>query len=193
VIGSGTTIGKTSIIEPDVVIGDDCRIGEFCIIKSGSRLGDRVVFDDYADTSGAVLIGDDVMVKRRATITQGTIVEDKVFIGPGVMIVHEKTVSWQRDINKVSRGVYIKSGAIIGAGALLMAGVTVGRDAQVGAGAIVTKNCDGKWIYTGPRAGALRKASGMYCLSHEMGALMFEPRVLEKYLPDLVGVGYYDC
>jgi acetyltransferase-like isoleucine patch superfamily enzyme len=192
IIGAGTELGSFVIIERDVVIGADCRIGHHCTIKAGSVLGDRVVFDDYADTSGAVVIGNEVNVKRRATVTQGTIVEDCAFIGPGAMIIHEKHVSWMRNVKKVSCGVYICAGAVIGGSATLLAGITVGPDACVAAGAVATRDCDPRVVYAGVPAQRAMDMPDKYRLNLELPEpLEFSRDVLKRYLPDLVRVGRY--
>ena len=111
----GTTVPskrKTSnaAIDPDVVIGDNCRLNNGCYV------------------AGPSVVGDGVLIGPGAQITNNkypyVIREDGSLIG--------------KDLDR--RGAIIERGAAIGANAVLIAGVTVGEFALVGAGAVVTKD-----------------------------------------------------
>jgi len=187
-IGKNTRAGKYTVIDNDVVLGDDVMIGDFCKLHSGTRIGNNVKFDDYCNTSGTVLIGNDVHIKRMSCITQGTVIEDKVFIGPGIMIIHEKNVSFQRNVKKISRGVHIKSGAIIGGSVTLVSGITIGKDVIVGAGAVVVKDCEEGGIYLGCPAVRV----GEVPLEDRIGIdcnLNFTDDIVEKYLSEMESTG----
>jgi acetyltransferase-like isoleucine patch superfamily enzyme len=185
-VGRYSTVGKDCRFGRNVIIGDHCKL------MAGVVIGDNVKLDDYCNTSGAILIGNDVLVKRMCCLTQGTVIEDKVFIGPGIMIIHEKNVSYLRDVKKISRGVYIRSGAIIGGRATLLSGVTVGKDAIVGAGALVTRDCDDGGIYVGVPARKIGAVPEDQRIGIEMAPLMFSEYVRERYLPKMCGTGRFD-
>lgn len=191
-VGAGTRIGRFCIIERDCRIGAGCRIGDYVKLMPGTVIGQGCQLDDYVNSSGAVVLGDEVLVKRMTCLTQGTIVEDKAFIGPGAMIIHEKHVSFQRDVEKISHGVYICTGAVIGGGALLNAGVHVGPNAHVGVGAVVTKDCAPDGVYVGipaRRAGTVPESARIEVADRAI--LRFAPHVLREYLPDLRACGPY--
>lgn len=191
-IGAESRVGRFSIVERDCRVGSRVLIGDHCKLMPGVVMGDDVKFDDYCNTSGAVLIGDDVWIKRMSCITQGTVIEDRVFVGPGIMIIHEKNVSFMRDASKVSRGVYIKSGAIIGGRATLLAGVTIGRNAVVGAQALVTKDCDDEGIYVGSPAKKIGEVDEHSRIGLDMEPMKFDERIRVEYLSQMRGTGRFD-
>ena len=102
----------------DSVIGNNCNIGSYCEI------------------SGAV-IGNNVRVGAFGFICWGTTIEDDVFIGPRITILHDKYPpskgkNWER--------IIIKRGAVIGGNVTILPGVTIGENALIGAGSVVTKD-----------------------------------------------------
>jgi len=191
-IGEGTTIGEFCIIEADCVIGKDCLIGDFAKLAPGTVLGDRVHFDEYSNSSGSVVIGDDVFVKRMAIVGQGAIVEDKAFVGPMTILVHEKNISWQRDVKKVSRGVYVRAGAVIGSRVVINSGVTLDYNTIVGAGSVVTHDCAENGIYVGiPAAQAGIVPIDQRVVIEKKEPLHFDERILRTYLPHLQSCGRF--
>jgi acetyltransferase-like isoleucine patch superfamily enzyme len=191
-IGDGTRIGSFSIIGEECQIGKDCRINDYVKLYPGTILGDRVMFDEYSNSSGAVVIGNDVMIKRMAIVGQGAIIENKAFIGPMTILVHERNISWQRDVNKISRGVYVHAGAVIGSRVVVNSGVTVGYNAIIGAGAVVTKDCEENGIYTGVPAVRVGTVPPERRLDVDRcPPIRFSDRVRNEYLPHLVAVGKY--
>jgi UDP-2-acetamido-3-amino-2,3-dideoxy-glucuronate N-acetyltransferase len=128
-IGSGTRIWNNCQIRENATIGRDCILGK----------------DVYVDFG--VEIGDKVKIQNGAYVYHGTTIESGVFIGPGVIFTNDKI---PRSINpqETIKGnddwqvgtIHISYGASIGAGAVILPNVTVGRFALVGAGAIVTAN-----------------------------------------------------
>jgi acetyltransferase-like isoleucine patch superfamily enzyme len=191
--GEGGSLGRMCVLERDVVIGEDCQIGDYVKLCPGTTIGDRVVIDDYVNSSGAVVLGNDIHVKRMTCLTQGTIIEDQAFIGPGVMIIHEKDVSFARDTPKVSHGVYIRQGAVIGGGALLNAGVTIDYNAVVAAGAVVTKDCMENGIYMGVPAELAAIVPPEKRVELERAPpLRFSDGIWKRYLPHLTRVGRWE-
>lgn len=128
--GSNVTIWQFSSICEDTVIGDDCVVGSGVWIGKRCRIGNRVRFQD------------------KAHITNGAVIEDDVFVGPGVLSSDDKH---PKAGNKQYRHEppIIRAGASIGAGAILLPGVEIGEGAVIGAGAVVTKNVPPHGVWTG--------------------------------------------
>jgi UDP-2-acetamido-3-amino-2,3-dideoxy-glucuronate N-acetyltransferase len=128
-IGAGTKVWHQAQVREGVQIGQNCIIGK----------GVYIDFD--------VQIGHNVKVQNYASVYHGATIEDGVFIGPYACLTNDK---FPRAITPDGRlkgdmdweigKVHIKYGAAIGTGAAVLAGVTVGRFALVGAGAVVTKD-----------------------------------------------------
>jgi acetyltransferase-like isoleucine patch superfamily enzyme len=126
-VGAGTHVWHQAQVREGVRVGCDCIIGKGAYIDFGVQIGKRVKIQNYA------------------LIYHGATLEDGVFIGPRACLTNDKIPraitpegmlkgddDWQVGYTT------IRYGASIGAGAILMPGVSVGRFAMVGAGAIVT-------------------------------------------------------
>jgi len=129
-IGYGTRIWAFAHIMEKVSIGANCNIGDHCFIESG------------------VVVGDNVTIKNGNMIWEGVTLEDGVFIGPHVFFTNDLYPRSPRLPQARHRyagrawllPTFVKRGASLGAGAVVLAGITVGEFAMVGAGAVVTKD-----------------------------------------------------
>jgi UDP-2-acetamido-3-amino-2,3-dideoxy-glucuronate N-acetyltransferase len=128
-IGPGTKIWHQAQVRERVVIGANCILGK----------------DVYVDTQ--VTIGNNVKIQNGALIYHGATVEDGVFIGPQACLTNDRFPRAIRPDGElkteddwVVQPILIRYGASIGAGAIIIAGVTIGRFAMVAAGAVVTRD-----------------------------------------------------
>jgi acetyltransferase-like isoleucine patch superfamily enzyme len=151
VVGSGTRIWAFAHILEDAVVGRDCNICDHVFVENGACLGDRVT------------------VKNGVMIWNGVTLEDEVFCGPGVIFTNDRhprsgrmpevACRYRRPENWLVPTV-VRRGATIGAGAIIICGVTVGRYASVAAGAIVTRNVPDHGLMMGQPA----RRSGWVCI-----------------------------
>lgn len=121
-------------------IGEGTRIWHFAHVRKGAKIGKNCNIGKgvYIDTN--VKIGDNCKIQNFACIYQGVEIGNNVFIGPHVCFtndVYPRAFIWNEE--KLSRTM-IKEGASIGANTTVIAGVTIGKYAMVGAGSVVTKN-----------------------------------------------------
>jgi UDP-2-acetamido-3-amino-2,3-dideoxy-glucuronate N-acetyltransferase len=153
-------------IAPDVKLGKDVRIFNYvnlygCEIGDGSKIGAFVEIQKNAK------VGKNCKISSHSFVCEGVEIEDNVFIGHGVMFINDK---YPRAANpdgslqseedwKVVRTV-VRKGASIGSGVTLLCGVTVGENAIVGAGAVVTKDVPPGTIVAGVPARIMRKING---------------------------------
>jgi acetyltransferase-like isoleucine patch superfamily enzyme len=129
-IGEGTCIWAYTHVMGGVSIGAECNIGEHCFIESGASIGNQVT------------------IKNGNMIWEGVRLEDGVFVGPQVIFTNDMYPRSPRLAQARTRyadrawliPTVIKHGASLGAGAVILAGVTIGEFCLVGAGSMVTKN-----------------------------------------------------
>ena len=120
-IGAGTRIWQFVVVLPSASIGQECNICSHCLIEND------------------VVIGDRVTVKSGVQLWDGLRVGDDVFIGPNASFANDR---FPRSRQKPEKFLVtaIHDGASIGAGAVVLPGLEIGRNALVAAGAVVTRS-----------------------------------------------------
>ncbi len=130
-IGSFTRIWAFAHIMKNAKIGDNCNIGDHCFIESN------------------VIIGHYVVIKNGVSIWDGVILEDYVFVGPNAVFTND-LIPRSKVFRELVR-TKVKCGASIGANAVLLSGITIGKYSMIGAGAVVTKDVpDFALVYGNP-------------------------------------------
>ena len=134
-------LGQFTAIFPDVTIGDGTRIGNFVMIRSQTSIGEGCTIGSYVDIEGDVTIGHHVSLQSGCYITRGVVIEDEVFCGPRVITMNDKRIVHRRPgLTFVREGPRIERAARVGGGSVLLPGVTIGSNALVGAGSVVTRD-----------------------------------------------------
>jgi len=118
-------------------IGEDTRIWAFAHVLPGARIGAECNICDHCFIENDVVVGDRTTIKSGVQLWDGITVEDDVFIGPNATFTNDRTPRSRRYPDKFLRTI-VKKGASIGANATILPDVTIGENAIVGAGAVVT-------------------------------------------------------
>lgn len=139
-IGEGTIVHDGAIIEDNCRIGKHCRIGYYAVLREGTVIGDYSVFGTLSVSEGFNRIGSHVTIHSQCHVTQAVEIEDWVFIAPYFCGANTRRIVHGRNYPLVQEGYKIKFGARIGIGVLVLPKVTIGREALIGAGSIVTKD-----------------------------------------------------
>jgi len=187
--GKDFSCGENVVIEPDVIVGDKVKLGHQIVLKSGTRFGSNINFADFCCTTGACIMGDDINVRTNTVISKGVIVEDKAYVGPGVMTNHTKHVTHSRP--KAGSQLYVTRigyGSIIGACVWIMAGVNIGDNVVVGGGVLIVKSVIEPGIYVGIPPRILRNLPPEYVVPGKSREYHFAPEIIDKYLPGIVEV-----
>lgn len=137
-IGNNTLIGDGASIREKCQIGSWCVIGRNVAINYNSKVGDRTKIMDLAIVTGNCIVGDDVFISLSVVMANDNI--------PGMRVYNENRI----------KGPIIHNRAVIGAGATLLPGITVGENAMVSAGAVVTKDVAAGVLVMGVPARAVR-------------------------------------
>jgi acetyltransferase-like isoleucine patch superfamily enzyme len=132
-------IHESAYVE-DAEIGEDTKIWHFVHIRDGAKIGKKCIIGKgvYIDTK--VEVGDNCKIQNFATLYQGVKIGNDVFIGPHVCFtndIYPRAAIWNKD--RLEKTL-VKDGSSIGANATILAGVTIGKYAMVGAGSVVTRD-----------------------------------------------------
>jgi UDP-2-acetamido-3-amino-2,3-dideoxy-glucuronate N-acetyltransferase len=120
-------------------IGAGTTIWQFCVVLAGARIGTDCNINAHCFIEDQVVVGDHVTVKCGVQLWNGVTLEDHVFVGPNATFTNDRYPrSKVHDVRLESTRV--GRGASIGANATILCGVTIGRDAMIGAGSVVTKD-----------------------------------------------------
>lgn len=120
-------------------IGEDTQIWQYCVVLEGAVIGENCNINCHVFIENDVVIGNNVTVKPGVQIWDGLRIEDDVFIGPNVTFTNDLTPRSKQPPEEFAK-TFIKKGASIGANATIIAGITIGEYAMIGAGSLVNKN-----------------------------------------------------
>ena len=137
-------------------IGDNTNIWQFCVVFPEAKIGTGCNICANVLIENEVVVGNDVTVKSGVQLWDGVTLEDNVFVGPNVTFTNDlfprsKNPNW-----KLSKTV-VKKGASIGANATILCGITIGENAMIGAGSVVTKDVPAGEIWIGNPAKFLKE------------------------------------
>ena len=138
-------IAESAVVSEAAIVGPATRIWHFAQVREQARIGAECNVGKGAYIGAGVLVGDRCKIENNASLFEGLVVEDGVFIGPHVVFTNDRRPratnpdgslqtadDWQMGHTTVRRG------ASIGAAAVIMPGLEIGRYAMIGAGAVVT-------------------------------------------------------
>ena len=134
-------------VAPDVVLGERVVIFHRDLINLyGCRIGDDSKIGAFVEIQKNAEIGRRCKISSHTFICEGVTIEDDVFVGHGVMFINDRhpraTASGRLQTEEDWRVIptRVRRGASIGSGATILCGVTIGEDAMIGAGAVVTRD-----------------------------------------------------
>jgi acetyltransferase-like isoleucine patch superfamily enzyme len=133
-------------IAPDVRLGRNVRIYDFTNLY-GCEIGDGVKIGTFVEIQKGVKIGNRCKISSHTFICEGVTLEDDVFIGHNVTFINDRYPratngegQLQTETDWQCVPTVVKRGASVGSGATILCGVTIGENALVGAGSVVTKD-----------------------------------------------------
>lgn len=140
-IGAGAVVRAGATIYAGVRVGDDTTIGHHTLLRTNVVVGSGSQLAANLTVERGTRIGDGVRCSPGSHLTADTRVADRVFLGAGVRTVNDKQLIWRDpDHEQPLDPPVFEYGCKVGSGAVLLAGITVGARALVGAGSVVTQN-----------------------------------------------------
>ena len=149
-------------IAPDVKLGKDVRLSKF-INLYGCEIGDETKIGAFVEIQKKASIGRRCKISSHTFICEGVTIEDNVFVGHGVVFINDSYPraattdgQLQSEQDWVVERTLVKKGASIGSGATILSKVTIGENAIVGAGSVVTRDVPANTIVAGNPARVMR-------------------------------------
>ena len=131
-VPESTNIWQYCVVLPKAKIGENCNICSHCFVENGA------------------VVGNNVTIKNGVQLWEGVIIEDNVQIGANVSFTND-CYPRAKDKEWILEKTIVKCGASIGAGSSIMCGITIGENAMIGMGGVVTHNVPaGELLYDNP-------------------------------------------
>ena len=137
-VPKSTNIWQYCVILPHAQIGENCNICSHCFIENGA------------------VVGNNVTIKNGVQLWDGVVLEDNVQVGANVSFTNDR---YPRAKNKewILEKTIVRRGASIGAGSSIMCGITIGENAMIGLGSVVTHDVPAGELWYGNPARFVRK------------------------------------
>ena len=153
----------TQKIAPDVKLGKDVKIYDFVNLY-GCQIGDNSKIGTFVEIQKGSKVGKNCKISSHSFICEGVVIEDNVFIGHNVTFINDPYPRATRDDSSLQTEddwvcipTHVKKGASIGSSATIMCGLTIGKNAIVGAGCVVTKDVPDNSVVVGNPGRILKK------------------------------------
>jgi len=150
-------------IAPDVKLGREVKLSKF-INLYGCEVGDGTKIGAFVEVQKNAKIGQRCKISSHTFICEGVTIEDNVFIGHSVTFINDTYPraanpdgALQTEADWKVESTLVKRGASIGSGSTILSKVTIGENAIVGAGSVVTKDVPASVIVAGNPAKLLRR------------------------------------
>ena len=150
-------------IAPDVQLGVDVKIYDFVNLY-GCTIGDNSKIGTFVEIQKGAVIGNNCKISSHTFICEGVTIEAGVFVGHNVTFINDRYPrstseggELQTEDDWACVPTLIKQGASIGSSATLLCGVTVGENAIVGAGSVVTKDVPANSVVAGNPARVMKQ------------------------------------
>ena len=147
--GNKVRVGHFVIIDENCKIGNNVMIGHGTVIRSNVSIGNNTVIGHNVVIEADTVIKNHVTIQSQCHITKNATIMNRCFFGPKAMCINTYHISHGRDFKPELQGPYFEFGCRIGAGAKIMPGIRLGRECEIGVGAVVTKDCQAFRTYLG--------------------------------------------
>ena len=161
IVGTGVVLYRGASIEARVLMADLCTVRENVSIGRGTIVGRGVTVENFCK------VGRYCKLESECYITAYSELEDRVFVAPGVVTSNDNFVGRTAERFKHFKGVTVRRGGRIGAGAVLLPGITVEEDGLVAAGSIVTRDVPRRTLVMGAPARPVREVPVEQWLEHQ--------------------------
>lgn len=156
VLEEGVTVCCAAVVYAGAHVGAGAILGDQCQVRERSSVGRGTVVGRGSCVDFDARVGSAVLIQTGVYVTGGTVVEDQVFLGPGVQMTNDSTMG-RHPRDEPLRGPVLRRACRIGGGAVLLPGVEIGQEAFVAAGAVVTRDVAARDVVMGVPARVVRR------------------------------------
>ena len=156
-------MGDYLCVSDDVKLGKNVKLTKF-INLYGCEIGDNSKIGAFVEIQKNAFIGKNCKISSHTFICEGVTIEDNVFIGHNVTFINDlyprsttESGQLQTEADWACGTTLIKKGASVGSSSTLLCGITIGENAIVGAGSVVTKDVPPNTVVAGNPARILKK------------------------------------
>lgn len=161
-IGTGARIRSGTVVYSGSIIGAGLETGHNVILRESNLIGDNFSIWNNSTVDYECRIGSNVKLHNNVYVAQFTVIEDDVFLAPGVMIANDPHPGCLHS-KACMRGPTIKRGAQIGCNVTILPYVTIGEDALVGAGSVVVHDVPARSVVVGNPARVIKSIDDLRC------------------------------
>lgn len=155
-VGDGTTLCAGAVIVAGASIGSGSVIGDQSQVRERAVIGDATVIGRGSAVDNDVVVGDRVRVQSNCYLTAYSVIEDDVFVAPGVLTSNDNFMGRTEARKAHFGGPTVRRGARLGVGAVLLPGREVAEEAVIAAGAVLTRDAEAGQVHVGVPARAVR-------------------------------------
>jgi len=149
VIGNNCLIGANTVIYIGANIANNVMVADLASIRENTSIGEYTIIGRGVTVENYVKIGKRCKLESNCYITAFSDLADYVFIAPGVVTSNDNYIGRTEERFKHFKGITVKKGGRIGAGAVILPGKVIGEDALVAAGSVVTKDVPARKVVMG--------------------------------------------
>jgi UDP-3-O-[3-hydroxymyristoyl] glucosamine N-acyltransferase len=147
-IAAGVTVCTGAVIYAGARIGAGVIVGDQAHVRERAEIGQATIIGRASTVDFATRIGARVSIQTLVYVTAHTVIEDDVFLGPGVVTTNDDTMG-RHSREQPLRGPILRRGCRIGGGAVITPGTVIGEEAFVAAGAVVTGDVAARGVVMG--------------------------------------------
>ena len=157
VVRDGASILACAVVFAGSELGAGVIVGDQACVRERCEIGDEVVIGRGSLVENDVRIGARTRIQANAYVTAYSLLEEDVFVAPGVTTTNDNYMGRTEKRLALIRGATIRRGARIGAAAVLLPGVEIGRESFIGAGAVVLRDVPPRAVMVGNPARQIRE------------------------------------
>jgi acetyltransferase-like isoleucine patch superfamily enzyme len=156
VLGERVTVCAGAVVLAGAKIAEEAILGDQSFVRERSRVGPHAVIGRGSVVDNDVRVGARARVQTNVYLTAFSVLEDDVFVGPGVTTTNDHTMA-RHDLRAPLRGVLLRRACRVGGAVVLTPGVEVGEEAFVAAGALITRDVPPRAVVMGAPARVVRE------------------------------------